>query len=42
MSNSKLSVAPTGDQNGRVTLVDGNEGIILKVSTPHLQFSVMD
>jgi hypothetical protein len=33
---------PNRDENGRVTLVEGNEDIILKVSTPYLQFSVMD
>lgn len=30
------------DENGRVTLVEDNKDIILKVSTPYLQFSVMD
>jgi hypothetical protein len=30
------------DEDGRVTQVEGNEDIILKVSTPYLQFSVMD
>jgi hypothetical protein len=30
------------DENGRVTLVEGDEDIILKASTPYLQFSVMD
>jgi len=33
---------PNRDENGRVTLVEGNEDIILKTSTPYLQFSVMD
>jgi hypothetical protein len=33
---------PDRDENGRVTLVEGNEDIILKVSIPYLQFSVMD
>lgn len=33
---------PNRDENGRVTLVEGNEDIILKASTPYLQFSVMD
>ena len=33
---------PNRDENGRVTLVEGKEDIILKVSTPYLQFSVMD
>jgi hypothetical protein len=33
---------PNRDENGRVTLVEGKEDIILKASTPYLQFSVMD
>jgi hypothetical protein len=33
---------PDRDEDGRVTLVEGDEDIILKVSTPYLQFSVMD
>ena len=33
---------PNRDENGRVTLVEGNEDIILRTSTPYLQFSVMD
>jgi hypothetical protein len=33
---------PARDENGRVTLLEGNEDIIRKVSTPYLQFSVMD
>jgi hypothetical protein len=33
---------PDQDEEGRVTLVEGEEDIILKVSTPYLQFSVMD
>jgi hypothetical protein len=33
---------PNRDENGRVTLVEGDEDIILKLSTPYLQFSVMD
>jgi hypothetical protein len=33
---------PDRDENGRVTLVEGNEDIIRKLSTPYLQFSVMD
>jgi hypothetical protein len=33
---------PNRDENGRVTLVEGNEDIILKTSTPYLQFAVMD
>jgi hypothetical protein len=30
------------DDEGRVTLVEGDADIIRKVSTPYLQFSVMD
>lgn len=33
---------PNRDENGRVTLVECNEDIILKASTPYLQFSAMD
>jgi hypothetical protein len=33
---------PNRDKNGRVTLVESDEDIIFKVSTPYLQFSVMD
>jgi len=33
---------PNRDEYGRVTLVEANEDIILKVSTPYLQFGVMD
>jgi len=33
---------PNRDENGRVTLVEDNEDIILKVSSPYLQFSIMD
>jgi hypothetical protein len=33
---------PNRDENGRVTLVESDEDIIFKVSTPYLQFSVMD
>jgi hypothetical protein len=33
---------PDRDEDRRVTLVEGNEDIILKVSTPYLQFGVMD
>jgi len=33
---------PNRDENGRVTLVESDEDIIVKVSTPYLQFSVMD
>lgn len=33
---------PARDDNGRVTLTEGNEDVILKVSAPYLQFSVQD
>ena len=33
---------PNRDENGRVTLVEANEDIILKVSTPYLQGSIKD
>ncbi len=33
---------PERDEDGRGTLVEADEDIILKVSTPYLQFSVMD
>jgi hypothetical protein len=33
---------PDRDENGRATLVEADEDIILKISTPYLQFSVMD
>ncbi len=33
---------PSRDESGRVTLVEGDEDIILKVSTPYLQYSVAD
>jgi len=33
---------PDRNEDGRVTLVEANEDIILKVSTPYLQFSVAD
>ena len=33
---------PNRNEDGGVTLVEGNEDIILKASTPYLQFSVMD
>ena len=42
MSNSKAVGRPNRDENGRVTLAEGDEDIILKVSRPYLQFSVMD
>jgi hypothetical protein len=33
---------PDRDADGRVTLVESGEDIILKISTPYLQFSVAD
>jgi hypothetical protein len=33
---------PDRDKTGRVTLVEGDEDIIVQVSRPYLQFSVMD
>jgi hypothetical protein len=33
---------PDRDQSGRVTLVEADEDIIVNVSRPYLQFSVMD
>jgi len=30
------------DRNGRVTLVEGSQDIILKISRPYLQFSIVD
>jgi hypothetical protein len=33
---------PNRDENGRVTLVEGSQDIILKISRPYLQFSVLD
>ena len=33
---------PDRDVNGRVTLVEGEEDVVLKVSTPYLQFSHFD
>jgi hypothetical protein len=33
---------PDRDEDGRVTLAESDEDIILKVSTPYLQFSIMD
>ena len=33
---------PSRDESGRVTLVEGDEDIILKVSIPYLQYSVAD
>ena len=33
---------PDRDENGRGTLIEGNEDLILTLSRPYLQFSVMD
>jgi hypothetical protein len=33
---------PDRDESGRVTLIEADEDVILKVSTPYLQGSVMD
>jgi len=33
---------PERDENGRVTLVEGDEDIIVKISRPYLQGSIMD
>ena len=33
---------PDGDGNGRVTLVEDGKDLILKISRPYLQFSIMD
>lgn len=33
---------PDRDEDGRVTLVEADEDIILNVSTPYLQFSITD
>jgi hypothetical protein len=33
---------PSRDESGRVTLFEGDEDIILTVSTPYLQYSVAD
>src|SRR5438132_8612957 len=33
---------PDRDAGGRVTLVEGNQDIIVKISRPYLQFSIMD
>jgi len=33
---------PDREENGRVTMIEDNEDIILKISRPYLQFSVMD
>jgi hypothetical protein len=33
---------PGRDRDGRVTMVEGNQDVIVKISRPYLQFSVMD
>jgi hypothetical protein len=33
---------PSRDRDGRVTLVEGNQDVIVKISRPYLQFSTMD
>jgi hypothetical protein len=33
---------PNRDKDGRVTLVEGSRDIILKISTPYLQFTILD
>jgi hypothetical protein len=33
---------PKRDRNGRVTVVEGRQDIILKISRPYLQFSIVD
>ena len=33
---------PNRDEEGRVTLVEDNRDVIVKVSKPYLQFSIMD
>jgi len=33
---------PSRDEDGRVTLVEDNRDIIVKISRPYLQFSIMD
>ena len=33
---------PDRDENGRVTLVEDSQDLILKISRPYLQFSIMD
>jgi hypothetical protein len=33
---------PSRDDNGRVTLVEGSQDIIVKISRPYLEFSIMD
>jgi hypothetical protein len=38
----KVVGRPDRDASGRVTLVEGNQDIIVKISRPYLQFSLMD
>jgi hypothetical protein len=33
---------PSRDSDGRVTLVEGSQDIIVKISRPYLQFNIMD
>jgi hypothetical protein len=33
---------PDRDKDGRVTLVEGSQDIIVKISRPYLQFSILD
>jgi hypothetical protein len=33
---------PSREANGRVTLVEGSQDIVVKISRPYLQFSIMD
>ena len=33
---------PDRDEDGRVTVIEGNDDIIVKLSRPYLQLSVMD
>jgi hypothetical protein len=33
---------PDRDSDGRVTLVEGSQDIIVKISQPYLQFSILD
>ncbi len=33
---------PSRDSDGRVTLVEGNQDVIVKISRPYLQFTVMN
>ena len=33
---------PSRDANGRVTLLEGGQDIIVKISRPYLQFSIVD